>query len=63
MTTRRASSAARFIAQAFMGINLDNKALPGVYLAIVMGRNAGFYRRLGARQEVPGRRAAPHPHA
>ena len=35
-------SAARFIAQAFMGINLDNKALPGVYIAVVMGRNAGF---------------------
>jgi 6-phosphofructokinase 1 len=35
-------SAARFVAQAFMGINLDNKALPGVYIAVVMGRNAGF---------------------
>lgn len=35
-------SAARFIAQAFMGINLDVRALPGVYLGIVMGRHAGF---------------------
>lgn len=35
-------SAARFVAQAFMGINLDNWALPGVYIAVVMGRNAGF---------------------
>jgi 6-phosphofructokinase 1 len=35
-------SAARFVAQAFMGANLDNAALPGVYLAIVMGRHAGF---------------------
>lgn len=35
-------SAARFVAQAFMGINLDNKALPGVYIAVVMGRHAGF---------------------
>lgn len=35
-------SAARFAAQAFMGINLDVRALPGVYLGVVMGRNAGF---------------------
>ncbi|CAA7612376.1 6-phosphofructokinase [Candidatus Terasakiella magnetica] len=35
-------SAARFVAQAFMGVNLDNSALKGVYLAVVMGRNAGF---------------------
>jgi 6-phosphofructokinase 1 len=35
-------SAARFVAQAFMGANLDNSALPGVYLAVVMGRHAGF---------------------
>ncbi|HLN25156.1 MAG TPA: 6-phosphofructokinase [Patescibacteria group bacterium] len=35
-------SAARFVAQAFMGANLDNWALPGVYVAVVMGRHAGF---------------------
>ena len=35
-------SAARFVAQAFMGANLDNRALEGVYLAVVMGRHAGF---------------------
>src|SRR6185295_15313385 len=35
-------SAARFVAQAFMGVNLDNRALPGVYIAVVMGRHAGF---------------------
>jgi len=35
-------SAARFVTQAFMGANLDNAALPGVYLAVVMGRHAGF---------------------
>jgi ATP-dependent phosphofructokinase / diphosphate-dependent phosphofructokinase len=35
-------SAARFVAQAFMGANLDNRALPGVYVAVVMGRHAGF---------------------
>ena len=35
-------SAARFVAQAFMGVNLDNRALPGVYVGVVMGRHAGF---------------------
>ncbi len=35
-------SAARFVGQAFIGANLDNAALPGVYIAVVMGRNAGF---------------------
>jgi len=35
-------SAARFVAQAFLGANLDNAALPGVYLGVVMGRHAGF---------------------
>jgi 6-phosphofructokinase len=35
-------SAARFVAQAFAGANLDNASLPGVYLAVVMGRHAGF---------------------
>lgn len=36
------ASAARFVAHAFMGINLDTRALGGVYLGIVMGRDAGF---------------------
>ncbi|HOJ42064.1 MAG TPA: 6-phosphofructokinase [Candidatus Syntrophosphaera thermopropionivorans] len=35
-------SAARFVASAFTGVNLDNRALPGVYIGVVMGRNAGF---------------------
>lgn len=35
-------SAARFVAQAFMGADLDNRSLPGVYVAVVMGRHAGF---------------------
>ena len=35
-------SAARFVAQAFAGANLDNAALPGVYVAVIMGRHAGF---------------------
>jgi hypothetical protein len=53
-------SAARFVAQAFAGANLDNAALPGVYVGVVMGRHAGFPdRRLRAGQEVPRRRPAP----
>ena len=35
-------SAARFVAQAFGGANLDNAALPGVYVGVMMGRHAGF---------------------
>ncbi|MBP2652511.1 MAG: 6-phosphofructokinase [Firmicutes bacterium] len=35
-------SAARFVAQSFMGLNLDVKSLPGVYIGVVMGRHAGF---------------------
>ncbi|HNX74432.1 MAG TPA: 6-phosphofructokinase [Candidatus Rifleibacterium sp.] len=35
-------SAAKFVASAFAGVNLDNRALPGVYIGVVMGRNAGF---------------------
>ncbi|MDA3845946.1 MAG: 6-phosphofructokinase [Vallitaleaceae bacterium] len=35
-------SAARYVANAFTGVNLDNRALPGVYIAVIMGRHAGF---------------------
>ncbi len=35
-------SAARYVAEAFIGINLDNRALQGVYIGVVMGRHAGF---------------------
>jgi len=35
-------SAAKFVAQAFTGVDLDNRALPGVYIGVVMGRDAGF---------------------
>ena len=35
-------SAARFVAQSFIGINLEIKSLPGVYIGVVMGRHAGF---------------------
>jgi 6-phosphofructokinase 1 len=48
-------SAARFVAQAFAGANLDNAALPGVYCAVIMGRHAGFLTAAGAlARKFPG---------
>ncbi len=35
-------SAAKYVSSLFVGLNLDNIALKGVHLAIVMGRHAGF---------------------
>ncbi|MDD3109715.1 MAG: 6-phosphofructokinase, partial [Eubacteriales bacterium] len=35
-------SAAKFVAQAFAGLDLDNRALPGVHIGVIMGRHAGF---------------------
>lgn len=35
-------SAAKFVAQSFIGVNLDNRALPGVHIVVAMGRHAGF---------------------
>lgn len=45
-------SAARFVAQAFMGINLDNRALQGVYIGVIMGRHAGFLTGASALARV-----------
>jgi 6-phosphofructokinase len=45
-------SAARFVTQAFMGVNLDNAALTGVYCAVVMGRHAGFLTAASALAKV-----------
>jgi len=35
-------SAAKFVAQAFMGDDLDNRSLAGIKVNVIMGRNAGF---------------------
>ncbi len=35
-------SAALFVANAFSGANADNRALQGVYIAVLMGRHAGW---------------------
>jgi 6-phosphofructokinase len=45
-------SGARFVAEAFMGDNLDNRALPGVKINIVMGRHAGFLTGAAALARV-----------
>src|SRR5258708_26984202 len=35
-------SAAAFVANALVSMDLDFRAMPGIYVAIVMGRHAGF---------------------
>ncbi|HEX2949567.1 MAG TPA: 6-phosphofructokinase [Armatimonadota bacterium] len=35
-------SAAKFVSSAFLGDNLDNRALPGIKINVIMGRHAGF---------------------
>jgi 6-phosphofructokinase 1 len=48
-------SAARFVAQAFVGANLDNRSLTGVYLGVIMGRHAGFLTAAAAfGRKLPG---------
>jgi 6-phosphofructokinase 1 len=48
-------SAARFVVQAFIGANLDNASLPGIYVAVVMGRHAGFLTAASAlARRFPG---------
>jgi 6-phosphofructokinase 1 len=46
------ASGARFVAGAFMGDNLDNRALPGVKINVVMGRHAGFLTAAAALARV-----------
>ena len=45
-------SAALFVAAAVMGDNLDNRALPGVKIDVVMGRHAGFLTAASALGRV-----------
>ena len=48
-------SAAKYVAQAFMGNDLDNRALPGIKIDVVMGRNAGWLTAASALARVnPG---------
>ena len=52
-------SAARFVTQAFMGADLDNRALPGIYIGVVMGRHAGFLTAAAAMART-GTDDGPH---
>ncbi len=52
-------SAARFVATAIMGDDLDNRALGGVKIDVIMGRDAGF---LTAASALARRRPDDGPH-
>ncbi len=52
-------SAALFVVRAFLSVDLDFRALPGIYVGIVMGRHAGF---LTASAAAWRRQAADGPH-
>ncbi|MEW6072067.1 MAG: 6-phosphofructokinase [Planctomycetota bacterium] len=52
-------SAAKFVSQAFMGDNEDNRSLPGVKIDVVMGRHAGW---LTAASVLARRHAGDGPH-
>jgi len=50
-------SAAKFVAMAIMGDNLDNGAIPGIKVNVIMGRHAGFLTAssaLGRQHENDG---------
>ncbi|MDR1519966.1 MAG: diphosphate--fructose-6-phosphate 1-phosphotransferase [Planctomycetota bacterium] len=50
-------SAARFVANAFRGVSLDNQCFGGLYIGVCMGRHAGFLAAasaLGRRQPDDG---------
>src|SRR3984957_4264608 len=52
-------SAATFVANALVSMDLDFRAMPGIYVAIVMGRHAGFLAAAAAGwQQSPD--DAPH---
>jgi ATP-dependent phosphofructokinase / diphosphate-dependent phosphofructokinase len=45
-------SAAKFVAQAIMGDDYDNKSLPGLKVDVIMGRHAGFLTAASALARV-----------
>ena len=53
-------SAAKFVAQAFTGDNLDNAALPGIKSIVVMGRHAGFLTAASMLGRRDGKNDGPH---
>ena len=53
-------SAAKFVAQAMMGDDLDNRALRGVKIDVIMGRHAGFLTAASVLGRRPGSDDGPH---
>jgi ATP-dependent phosphofructokinase / diphosphate-dependent phosphofructokinase len=47
-----------FVANALVSMDLDFRAMPGIYMAIVMGRHAGFLAAAAGWQQSPD--DAPH---
>ncbi len=54
------ASAARYVAMAFAGDNLDNASIPGIKINVVMGRHAGFLTAAAALLRDKGRGDGPH---
>ena len=52
-------SAARFVACALMGDSLDNAALPGIKIDVIMGRHAGFLTAASLLARTPAG-SGPH---
>ena len=52
-------SAARFVACALMGDSLDNRALPGIKVDVIMGRHAGFLTAASMLARTPAG-SGPH---
>jgi ATP-dependent phosphofructokinase / diphosphate-dependent phosphofructokinase len=52
-------SAGEFVAGAFLSVDLDFRALPGIYVGIVMGRHAGFLAAAASAWKI-GEEAGPH---
>ena len=52
-------SAGEFVAGAFLSVDLDFRALPGIYVGIVMGRHAGFLTAAASAWRID-EEAGPH---
>jgi 6-phosphofructokinase len=52
-------SAGAFVAGAFLSIDLDFRAMPGIYVGIVMGRHAGFLTAAASAWRIDDE-AGPH---
>ena len=52
-------SAGEFVAGAFLSVDLDFRALPGIYVGIVMGRHAGFLTAAAATWRID-EESGPH---